>query len=62
MRLAMQPSLQAPASVNATLALPSLPLCSSRLRTALPSGLALANFAMESDPAGQLDAPLVGPS
>ena len=37
----MQPSLQAPASVNVTLALPSSPLCSSRWRAALPRGLAL---------------------
>ena len=37
----MQLSLQAPASVNVTLALPSSPLCSSRWRAALPIGLAL---------------------
>lgn len=61
----MQPSLEAPASVNVTLALPSSPLCSSRWRAALPVGLRyikapLANFAMKFGRAAQLDAP--GPS
>ena len=37
----MQPRLQAPVSVNATLELPSSLLCSSGWRAALPSGLAL---------------------
>jgi hypothetical protein len=37
----MQPSLEAPARLNVSLALPSSPLCSSRWWAAWPRGLAL---------------------